>query len=103
MVVVEGGPRAVKRYKKLMIRRIKWTEEQADDDDDDEDQDEVTAPKLQDFCVLIWEGVVKQRSFKNWKVTHVRNEPEARKLLNDRQAEHYWDMLARYRDPRMDI
>eukprot|EP00913_Durusdinium_trenchii_P033807 g31646.t1 len=93
MVVVEGGPRAVKRYKKLMIRRIKWTEEQADDDDDDEDQDEVTAPKLQDFCVLIWEGVV----------THVRTEPEARKLLNDRQAEHYWDMLARYRDPRMDI
>ncbi|CAK9045436.1 unnamed protein product [Durusdinium trenchii] len=93
MVVVEGGPRAVKRYKKLMIRRIKWTEEQADDDDDDEDQDEVTAPKLQDFCVLIWEGVVKQRSFKNWKVTHVRTEPEARKLLNDRQAEHYWDVL----------
>lgn len=103
MVVVEGGPRAIKRYKKLMIRRIKWTEEQADDDDDDEDQDEVTAPKLQDFCVLIWEGVVKQRSFKNWKVTHVRNEPEARKLLNDRQAEHYWDMLARYRDHRLDI
>jgi len=103
IVVVEGGPRAVKRYKKLMIRRIKWTEEQADEDDDDEDQDEVTAPKLQDHCVLVWEGVVKQRSFKNWKVSHVRNEPEARKLLNDRQADHYWDMLARYRDPRMDI
>ncbi|CAE7440971.1 RDM16 [Symbiodinium natans] len=103
IVVVEGGPRAIKRYKKLMIRRIKWTEEQADEDDDDEDQDEVTAPKLQDHCVLVWEGVVKQRSFKNWKVSHVRNEPEARKLLNDRQADHYWDMLARYRDPRMDI
>ena len=61
--------------------------------------------------VLIWEGVVKQRSFKNWKagddtasykhfgmvsnaasfavqVTHVRNEPEARKLLNVRGLEH---------------
>ncbi|CAJ1372035.1 unnamed protein product [Effrenium voratum] len=102
IVVVEGGPRAIKRYKKLMTRRIKWTEEQADEDDEDEDQDEA-APRIQDHCVLIWEGVVKQRSFKNWKVTHVRNEPEARKLLNDRQAEHYWDMLARYRDPRMDI
>mmetsp|Transcript_19737 Transcript_19737/g.45997 ORF Transcript_19737/g.45997 Transcript_19737/m.45997 type:complete len:587 (+) Transcript_19737:89-1849(+) len=103
IVVVEGGPRAIKRYKKLMIRRIKWSEEQADEDDDDEDQDEVTAPKLQDHCVLVWEGVVKQRAFKGWKVSHVRNEPEARKLLNDRQADHYWDMLARYRDPRMDI
>jgi len=104
IVVVEGGPRAVKRYKKLMVRRIKWTEDQKDDDDDDDDADDgVTAPKLQDNCVLIWEGIVKNRNFKNWKVTHARAEGEARKLLADRGAEHYWDMLARYRDPRMDI
>merc|ERR1719356_900059 len=104
IVIVEGGPRAVKRYKKLMVRRIKWSEDQKDDDDDDDDdEEEVTAPKLQDHCVLIWEGVVKQRNFKNWKVTHARSEPEARKTLGDRGAEHYWEMLARYRDPRMDI
>lgn len=104
VVVVEGGPRAVKRYKKLMVRRIKWSEDQKDDDDDDDDDDEeVTAPKLQDHCVLIWEGVVKLRNFKNWKVTHARSEAEARKTLADRGAEHYWEMLARYRDPRMDI
>merc|ERR1712113_1226054 len=104
IVIVEGGPRASKRYKKLMVRRIKWTEDQKDDDDDDDDDDEeVTAPKLQDHCVLIWEGVVKQRSFKNWKVTHARTEQEARKTLADRGGEHYWEMLARYRDPRMDI
>mmetsp|Transcript_111362 Transcript_111362/g.315250 ORF Transcript_111362/g.315250 Transcript_111362/m.315250 type:complete len:590 (+) Transcript_111362:104-1873(+) len=104
IVIVEGGPRAAKRYKKLMTRRIKWPEDQKDDDDDDDDDDEeVTAPKLQDHCVLIWEGVVKQRNFKNWKVTHARSEAEARKTLSDRGAEHYWEMLARYRDPRMDI
>merc|ERR1719356_1971284 len=104
IVIVEGGPRAIKRYKKLMVRRIKWTEDtKDDDDDDDDDEEEVTAPKLQDHCVLIWEGVVKQRNFKNWKVTHARSEPEARKTLGDRGAEHYWEMLARYRDPRMDI
>eukprot|EP00438_Fugacium_kawagutii_P014340 Skav235849 [mRNA] locus=scaffold5130:588:1331:- [translate_table: standard] len=85
MVVVEGGPRAIKRYKKLMIRRIKWTEEQADDDDDDEDQDEVTAPKLQDFCLssVIIAGMPREFSSESMsQVTHVRNEPEARKLLN---------------------
>merc|ERR1712014_7803 len=104
IVIVEGGPRAIKRYKKLMLRRIKWTEDQKDDDDDDDDDDEeVTAPKLQDHCVLVWEGIVKQRNFKNWKVTHARSEAEARKTLADRGAEHYWEMLARYRDPRMDI
>merc|ERR1711870_23744 len=80
IVIVEGGPRAIKRYKKLMTRRIKWTEDQKDDDDDEEDDDdEVTAPKLQDHCVLIWEGVVKSRIFKNWKVTHTRSEAEAGK------------------------
>jgi len=104
IVVAEGGPRAIKRYKKLMIRRIKWSEDQKDDDDDDDDDDEeVTAPKLQDHCMLVWEGVVKQRNFKNWKVTHARSEAEARKTLADRGSEHYWEMLARHRDPRMDI
>merc|ERR1719333_654177 len=106
IVIVEGGPRAVKRYKKLMVRRIKWSEDQTKDDDDDDDSgddENVTAPKLQDHCVLIWEGIVKQRNFKNWKVTHARSEAEARKTLADRGAEHYWEMLARYRDPRMDI
>jgi len=106
IVIVEGGPRATKRYKKLMIRRIKWSEDQTKDEDDggdSDDEDNVTAPKLQDHCVLIWEGVVKQRSFKNWKVTHARSEVEARKTLADRGSEHYWDMLARHRDPRMDV
>jgi len=104
IVIIEGGPRAVKRYRKLMMRRIKWGEEGADDEDDDSADDEnVTAPKLHDHCVLIWEGVVKNRSFKNWKVTHSRSEVEARKTLADRGAEHYWEMLARHRDPRLDI
>merc|ERR1711988_1233884 len=106
IVIVEGGPRATKRYKKLMTRRIKWTEDQAKDDDDGADSDDsenVAAPKLSDHCVLVWEGVVKQRNFKNWKVTHARSEQEARKTLADRGGEHYWEMLARHRDHRLDI
>lgn len=106
IVIIEGGPRAVKRYRKLMMRRIKWSEDQTKDDDDGDDSDDdenVTAPKLHDHCVLIWEGVVKQRNFKNWKVTHARSEVEARKTLADRGSEHYWEMLARHRDPRLDI
>merc|ERR1712056_91798 len=104
IVIVEGGPRAIKRYKKLMTKRIKWSEDQKDDEEEDDDDDEeVTAPKLQDHCVLVWEGVVKQRAFKNWKVTHARSEAEARKTLADRGGEHYWEMLARHRDPRLDI
>merc|ERR1719352_1448688 len=64
IVVVEGGTRAIKRYRKLMMRRIKWSEDQTKDDDDDDEDAAVTAPKLQDHCVLIWEGCVKQPAFK---------------------------------------
>jgi len=56
MVVVEGGPKSIKKYKRLMLHRIKWNdidddgnngddggddgEEHDDDDDDDDDDDE---------------------------------------------------------------
>jgi len=105
IVIIEGGARAVKRYRKLMMRRIKWNEDAADGDDGDDsgDDEAVTAPKLQDHCVLIWDGVVKMRNFKNWKVTHARSEQESRKILADRGGEHYWEMLARHRDSRLDI
>jgi U4/U6 small nuclear ribonucleoprotein PRP3 len=26
LVLVEGGPRVIKKYKRLMLRRIKWNE-----------------------------------------------------------------------------
>ena len=26
MIVVEGGPRAIKKYKRLMLRRVNWNE-----------------------------------------------------------------------------
>lgn len=29
LVIVEGGPRAIKKYKTLMLRRIKWDEKLA--------------------------------------------------------------------------
>lgn len=104
IVIAEGGPRAIKRYKKLMVRRIKWTEDQQKDDDESEnDSDNDGAPRLQEHCVLIWEGFVPKRNFVNWSVKNTRTEQEARKALADRGAEHYWEMLARHRDPRMDI
>lgn len=38
------------------------------------------------YCRLLWEGVVKERAFKQWKIHTFKNEAEARKLLADRQA-----------------
>jgi U4/U6 small nuclear ribonucleoprotein PRP3 len=47
VVVVEGGPKAVKKYVKLMTKRIKWDAKEEDDEDDyDSDYDEVGPPVM---------------------------------------------------------
>lgn len=38
MVVVEGGPKAVRAYVKLMTRRIRWGEEEYGGGDSDSDR-----------------------------------------------------------------
>ncbi|MBA0813737.1 hypothetical protein Gohar_027561, partial [Gossypium harknessii] len=56
VVVVEGGSKSIKRYGKLMLRRINWAEAVNDNDDDgDEDEDEEKPPNK---CVLVWQGSV---------------------------------------------
>ena len=48
---MEGGPKAVKKFKRLMLHRIKWEDEKdSDDDNDEEAASKKTAP-----CVLVWE------------------------------------------------
>ncbi|KAJ3099542.1 hypothetical protein HDU96_010681, partial [Phlyctochytrium bullatum] len=50
VVVVEGGNRGIKQYKKLMLRRIKWNEK--DPENDDEDGKSNDAGKKPNECVL---------------------------------------------------
>lgn len=40
LVVVEGGKVAVRKYKKLLLRRIKWSEKEEQKDDEDSDSEE---------------------------------------------------------------
>mgnify|MGYP001795835818 CR=1 FL=1 len=54
VVVVEGGPKALKKFKHLMLHRIKWSEDRKrrhrQEDSDDEDEE-----KNINHCVLVWE------------------------------------------------
>ena len=49
IVVVEGGPKQQKKYKQLMLRRIKWNEDKYTDKDGTE---------LENKAELVWEGQV---------------------------------------------
>jgi len=69
MVIVEGGKVAVRRYTKLLLNRIKWTEEEAKESSSDSESDE--NPKTQKFkpeCILIWEGILVKHNFSKWIV-----------------------------------
>jgi len=104
LVIVEGGPKATKRYKKLMLRRIKWSgennddEEESDSDDEETNHTEKTALKNTARCALVWEGVTHKRIFTSFKFQECNSAVTARKVFEAKGVAHYWDMVENY-DP----
>jgi len=43
-VIVEGGPKAIQKYKRLMLVRMKWTGTDEDDEDDDNSRVKAKTP-----------------------------------------------------------
>ncbi|XP_013415095.1 U4/U6 small nuclear ribonucleoprotein Prp3 isoform X3 [Lingula anatina] len=88
VVVVEGGPKQQKKFKRLMLRRIKWNEDNKASKDDDKDNDEKTENK----CVLVWEGTAMNRSFGDIKFKACPTESFAREQFKKTGVEQYWDL-----------
>uniref|UniRef100_H3AQQ6 U4/U6 small nuclear ribonucleoprotein Prp3 n=1 Tax=Latimeria chalumnae TaxID=7897 RepID=H3AQQ6_LATCH len=55
VVVVEGGPKAQKRFKRLMLHRIKWDEQTSNSKGDDDDGSDEESVKKSNKCTLVWE------------------------------------------------
>uniref|UniRef100_A0A7N6B4B6 U4/U6 small nuclear ribonucleoprotein Prp3 n=1 Tax=Anabas testudineus TaxID=64144 RepID=A0A7N6B4B6_ANATE len=88
IVVVEGGPKSQKKFKRLMMSRIKWEEHNSKRDDPDGDDD----TKRNNKCWLIWEGTAKERSFGDMKFKQCPTESMAREHFKKHGTEHYWDL-----------
>ena len=98
-----------------------------DDDDDDEDNgdgddDDAAAPAAgaaggasasaastaaagstggakQNRCILVWEGTVKEPTFRrDFRIKKLPLEQQARDLLKRYRVEHYWDFAKNYVD-----
>ncbi|TMX00426.1 hypothetical protein EJD97_000857 [Solanum chilense] len=95
VVVVEGGKKSIKRYGKLMLRRIDWAAAvKKEDDDDDED-------KPLNKCVLVWQGTVAKSSFRRFLVHECRTEAAARKVFADAGVLHYWNLAVDFIDDEL--
>jgi U4/U6 small nuclear ribonucleoprotein PRP3 len=94
LVVVEGGPKGIKKFTKLMLRRIKWNvkTEQEDEEDEvssedeeeggeDEEVDMKTSLETGDNrCDLLWRGIVVRRTFHAFRFQECRTSVSARKV-----------------------
>lgn len=83
VVVVEGGPKQQARYKRLMLHRIKWSDELVKDADGQE---------VPNSCQLVWEGTTKSRAFGEIKFKVMPTEKMARAHFQKHSVEHYWDL-----------
>ncbi|XP_050384932.1 protein RDM16 isoform X2 [Argentina anserina] len=93
VVAVEGGSKSIKRYAKVMLRRINWAEAVKEEEDEEENDD-----KPPNKCVLVWQGSVARPSFNRFLVHECMTEAAGRKYFADAGVAHYWDLAVNYAD-----
>lgn len=105
LVIVEGGSHSINAYKKLMLNRVKWTEN-AMPQSVREGNSEANAAWLNAFdedgklkdntfnrCQLVFEGEEKQRAFKRWMPYKAcETDGEAKDVLNRYKMENMWTL-----------
>src|SRR5438552_18529573 len=107
VVIVEGGPKSIKHYKNLMLRRIDWQDTTrlgeggsggsgSIDDVEEHDEMMITKKPKENKCSLIWKGEVKERGFKGFWFKSCPTDNMAREYLKKHKAEHYWDLASKY-------
>jgi len=116
LVVVEGGERSLRKFKKLMLRRIKWAEETpieppkepkgegssgaaeaADGDEAAEKKTEFVAGVHEGMaCNLVWEGAGQPGVFKGFRLEECKTVDNARHTMTKRNLGQYVDMCVNY-------
>ena len=123
MVVVEGGKKGIKQYKKLLLRRIKWDQdhaayqedervrlqeeaegggeekdvpmrnEQGDEEEEDTKRDPIRHSQFPMSCQMVWEGIVAEPFFKQFRLEQCTSSRVARLYAKKHKCEQYWNMV----------
>lgn len=89
VVIVEGGPKQQKKFRRLMLNRVRWSDlkvKQGKNDPSNEDKNEPNS------CGLVWEGMTKNRSFGAIIFKSCPTVTFAREYFKKFSCEHYWDI-----------
>jgi U4/U6 small nuclear ribonucleoprotein PRP3 len=123
LIIVEGGAHSIKNYKKLLLNRIKWSENTlplsattpttftgpADGKDSKQSsaRDSWLNPMTEDGglkdlsfnrCQLVWEGEERAKSFKRWYSRVCETDGEARETLRRSGMENMWTLARSMND-----
>ncbi|KAH7134852.1 pre-mRNA processing factor 3-domain-containing protein [Dactylonectria estremocensis] len=103
LVIVEGGEWSIKKYKKLMLNRIDWTENSPSRDKDgkqgavrdwlvaENDKGELKDMSMNE-CKLVFEGEQKARAFRKWGSKVCETDAEAREALSRTKMDNFWSL-----------
>ncbi|MCJ1333005.1 hypothetical protein MMC10_009699 [Thelotrema lepadinum] len=101
LVIVEGGEHSIKFYKKLMLNRIDWKENNGASSVR-EGNKEALAEWLQaedengvkdlsfNTCTLVWEGLQRSRAFRKWGSKVCETDKEAIDALRRAKMDSFW-------------
>lgn len=103
IIVVEGGAKALRKYKKLLLRRIDWntihendTEKvdgaKAETETDDAAGHVDENRSKGNACVMVWEGPIAKPAFREFSISRPRNPRECKQIFRKQGVEHYWDL-----------
>jgi U4/U6 small nuclear ribonucleoprotein PRP3 len=113
LVICEGGPKAIKRFTRLMTVRMNWTGEGIlnTNDDDGDDDVMVTSATMEDeqgitgdmsttqkfnpenSCELVWTGMAPKRMFRTFVFQDCETSEDARRILEAKGVAHFWDQV----------
>ncbi|KXH35879.1 pre-mRNA processing factor 3 [Colletotrichum simmondsii] len=100
LVIVEGGEHSIRKYKKLMLERINWTENAHSQEGKTQQQvrewlvAENESGDLKDMshneCKLVFEGEEKTRAYRKWGSKVCESDAEARDALARAKMDNFW-------------
>lgn len=106
-VICEGGPKALKKYIRLMTVRMKWKGPDDYVSEDEEEEEEIvdgedgaadqrhkkTKFNPDNHCDLVWQGLATKRFFKGFIFQACESGHEAAKILRAKGVGHFWDQI----------
>ena len=94
VVVVEGVSKAIRRYEKLMTRRIDWSSTGAEEDDVGDGDEKIDVGK-RNACVCVWSGTTASPAFEGaFRFETFRSHTSARARFKDVGLAHFFDAAA---------